>query len=379
MSITIVGDVYSLEERARVQGYLASVWGISSFVGPTLGGVFSEYVSWRWIFFINIPLCLLAAAMIQRQFRERVTRSRPQIDYVGACLLSTGLTLVILGILEGGQAWSWTSPQSLLILSIGAVLLVAFTFAERRAANPVLPLWVVQRRLLLASSLASCGVGAVVLGLSSYVPTFVQSVLGYGPLVAGFALATLTMGWPIAGSQSGKIYLRIGFRLCGLIGSSVVVVGTALLLLLGTDSSVVEVGAMCFVVGIGMGLVATPTLVAAQSSVEWRERGVVTGSNMFFRSMGSAVGVAVFGAIANASLAGHAHTAPSLSHALHMVFVAVLVVAVLTVVAVVFMPADRQSRQAATSSADSDPAETDEGRRSESASTASASTITPAP
>ena len=381
MSITIVGDVYSLEERARVQGYLASVWGISAFVGPTLGGVFSEYVSWRWIFFINIPLCLLAAAMIQRQFSEQVHRSRPRIDYLGASVLTAGLTLVILGVLEGGQAWSWTSVQSVLILAIGAVLLVAFTFIERRAVNPVLPLWVVQRRLLLTSSLASCGVGAVVLGLSSYIPTFVQGVLGYGPVVAGFALATLTMGWPIAGSQAGKVYLRIGFRLCGLIGALVVVVGTALLLLLGTSSNVVEVGAMCFVVGIGMGLAATPTLIAAQASVEWRERGVVTGANMFFRSMGSALGVAAFGAIANNRLAGHAHTPSTLSSALHLVFLAVLVVAATTVIAVALMPRDRQSRQVAeTSSADpSAVVTTNPDDRSDSTSTPSASTITPAP
>jgi multidrug resistance protein len=163
MSITIVGDIYTVEERARVQGYLASVWGISAVVGPTLGGVFSEYVSWRWIFFVNIPLALLAAAMIERRFHEKVTRSRPQIDYVGATVLTAGLTLLILGVLEGGQAWAWGSPQSIAILAVGALLLVAFGFVERRAPDPVLPLWVVQRRLLVTTSLASCGIGAIVL------------------------------------------------------------------------------------------------------------------------------------------------------------------------------------------------------------------------
>ena len=245
MAITIVGDTYTVEERSRVQGYLASVWGISSVIGPTLGGVFSEYVSWRWIFFINIPLCLTAATMIQRRFHEKVTRSRPVIDYAGAVTLTAGLTLVILGVLEGGQAWAWGSVQGVLILAVGAALLVAFVFIELRATDPVLPLWVLRRRLLLAGSLASCGIGAVVLGLSSYVPTYVQSVLGTGPVVAGFALATLTMGWPVAASQAGKVYLRIGFRLCSLIGASIVVVGAALLLLLGPSSAVVEVGAFC--------------------------------------------------------------------------------------------------------------------------------------
>ena len=387
MSITIVGDIYTIEERARVQGYLASVWGISAIVGPTLGGVFSEYVSWRWIFFVNIPLALLSGAMIERRFHERVTRSRPQIDYRGAALLTAGLTLLILGVLEGGQAWSWGSPQSVTILALGVVLLIAFAVVERTAPDPVLPLWVVRRRLLLTSSLASCGVGAIVLGLSSYIPTFVQDVLGTGPVVAGFALATLTMGWPIAGSQAGRVYLRIGFRYCGLIGASIVVIGSALLLLLGEHSSVAQVAATCFVIGLGMGLAATPTLIAAQSSVEWRDRGVVTGANMFFRSMGSAVGVAVFGAIANAALgadaktlqSGHVAAAP-LSSAVHDVFLAVLVLAVLTVAMVALMPPDRgQSRQPPAATGTATGAAAGAGADVESAGTASAKRITPAP
>src|SRR4051812_23985820 len=151
MSMTIVGDLYSLAERAKVQGYIASVWGISSVVGPTLGGVFSEYVSWRWIFFVNIPLCLIAAATIGLRFAERVERRRPRIDYAGAGVLTVGLTLVILGVLEGGQSWAWNSPQSVAVLGGGAVLLVLFVLIERRAADPVVPLRLLRRRLLVAT------------------------------------------------------------------------------------------------------------------------------------------------------------------------------------------------------------------------------------
>jgi multidrug resistance protein len=203
-TITIVGDLYSVQERAKVQGYIASVWGIASVVGPTLGGVFSEWVSWRWIFFINIPLCALAAAMILRGFHEHLDRGRPVIDYRGVALLTSGLTLVMLGVLEGGQAWAWDSPVSIAILAVGLVALIAFGLVERRAPEPVLPLWVFRRRLLVASGLTSAGVGAILLGVTSYVPTYVQLVLGTGPLVAGFALATLLLGWPIAASQAGR-------------------------------------------------------------------------------------------------------------------------------------------------------------------------------
>jgi EmrB/QacA subfamily drug resistance transporter len=339
-TITIVGDLYSVPERAKVQGYVASVWGIASVVGPTLGGVFSEYVSWRWIFFVNIPLCLLAATMIGRRFHERMEPGRrPVIDYRGAGLLTAGLTLLILGVLEGGQAWRWGSPAGVAVLGLGVLLLVVFAFAERRAVQPVLPLWVFQRRLLVVSGQLAIGVGAILLGLSSYVPTYAQDVLGTGPLVAGFALAALTLGWPISASQAGRLYLRFGFRTCALLGTSLVVIGAALMLTLDAQSSVLAVGAFCLVIGLGMGLTAAPTLIAAQSSVGWDERGVVTANNIFLRSLGSSLGVAVFGAIANAVIGPGAVTAEHLTTAVHRIFIGIVVVAVAMVVLAALMPA----------------------------------------
>jgi Na+/melibiose symporter-like transporter len=260
------------------------------------------------------------------------------IDYRGAALLTSGLTLLILGVLEGGQAWAWSSPISVAVLGAGAVLMIAFGLVERRAEEPVLPLWVFRRRLLLSSGLTSAAIGAILLALSSYVPTYVQVVLGTGPLVAGFALATLLLGWPLAASQSGRIYLRLGFRGCAMIGSVVVLGGCALLLLLGRDSSVYEVGAYCLVIGVGMGLTSPPTLVAAQSSVGWNERGVVTGSNIFLRSLGSSLGVAVFGAIANAELGSRGADPARLTTAVHHIVIGLVIVAAAMVVAVALMP-----------------------------------------
>jgi EmrB/QacA subfamily drug resistance transporter len=330
-TITIVGDLYSVQERAKVQGYVASVWGISSVVGPTLGGIFSEYLSWRWIFFVNIPLCLLAATMIVRKFAERVDRGRPAIDYRGAALLTVGLTLLILGILEGGQAWAWSSPVSIAVLAAGLAGLVVFGLVERTAAEPVVPLWIFRRRLLMVSGLYAVGIGAVLLGLTSYVPTYVQDVLGTGPLVAGFALAALTLGWPISASQAGKVYLRLGFRACMLIGTTLALAGTALLLLLGRDSSVPEVGAFCLIIGLGMGLAGSPSVIAAQSSVGWAERGVVTANNIFLRSLGSALGVAVFGAIANAAVGDGPVQPGPLTTAVHRIFAGIVIVVVVMI------------------------------------------------
>ncbi len=352
MSVTIAGDIYTLAERAKAQGYLASVWAISAVVGPTLGGLFAQYLTWRWIFFVNIPLCALAAWMLVRKFNEPLRpRVRRQIDYLGSASLTIGCTLLILGLLEGGQAWAWDSGISIAILAGGALLIALFVAVQRRAAEPVLPLWVFTRRVLLASAVIALLVGAVLLGLTTYVPTFVQTVLGTGPLVAGFALATLTIGWPISAALSGRLYLRLGFRQTALIGSVLVVTGAGLCTLLGSSSSVWQVAATCFVVGLGMGLVASPTLIAAQSSVGWTERGVVTANNLFFRSIGSAVGVAVFGAIANTTLGGATAstvTPAALAEATHDVFVAALILAVVMVAAAFLLPGGRPSAAQAT-------------------------------
>ena len=170
MGITIAGDIYTIAERAKTQGYLASVWGISSVVGPSLGGVFSALDAWRWIFFVNVPLGALAAFLIIRNFHEVIEKRKHKVDYLGASLLTAALSLLILALLEGGQAWAWNSWQSIGAFALGGVLLVLFVLVERRAPEPILPLWVFSRRLLLTTSLIALGVGAVLIGLTSYVP-----------------------------------------------------------------------------------------------------------------------------------------------------------------------------------------------------------------
>jgi EmrB/QacA subfamily drug resistance transporter len=344
MAVTIAGDIYTVAERARVQGYLASVWAISAVVGPTLGGFFSQFLSWRWIFYVNVPLCFLAAWMLLRAFHETVEHRKHRVDYLGAALLTVSLSLLILAVLEGGQAWEWNSPQSIGSFGIGAALLVGFVLAERRAAEPVLPLWVLSRRLLLTTALLSLGVGAILIGLTSYVPTYLEGVLHVTPFLAGLTLAVLTIGWPISATLSGRLYLRIGFRNTVLIGMVFVVGGTATLAVLAFAPSVILVALCCLVVGLGLGLVATPGLIVAQASVAWNERGVVTGTNLFARSIGSAVGVAIFGAVGNAIIvaSGASDTDPvAIESASASVFAAVAIAAVATVAAALAMPRHR--------------------------------------
>ncbi len=372
ISMTIVGDQYTVEERGKVQGYLATVWAMASVIGPTLGGVFAEYLSWRWIFYVNVPVGAIAVVVLVLQFTETDERRKRRIDYLGAALLTLGCSLLILGLLEGGVAWGWGSVQGVLIFAISAAMLIAFVFVERRAVEPVVPLWVFSKRTLVGGNLASLIIGALLIGMSSYLPTFAEGVLGTGALVAGLTLGAMTVGWPLSASQAGRIYMRLGFRDTALIGSVFVVIGALLIALLPIGATVWEAAGAAFVLGVGLGLASVPTLVAVQSTVGWNRRGVVTGTNMFNRSMGSASGVAVLGAIANATLANRfahppaavaGHLPPSadatslvlgghldpaspvdafvrsaLYDATHNVFVVMFVISVVIVGAVLLMP-----------------------------------------
>jgi EmrB/QacA subfamily drug resistance transporter len=347
IGMTILGDIYTLQERAVVQGYLASVWAMAALVGPTLGGVFSDTIGWRWIFFVNLPLGAAAGWVLWRRFSEKIERRRHRIDYLGSVLLGLGGTLLLLALLEGGVEWAWDSGVSILLFVASVALLVAFVLVERRAAEPVLPLWVFRMRVLNVTNAGSLVVGILLMGLSSYVPLYSQRVLGTGALVAGLALAAMTIGWPIAAATAGRLYLSIGFRATLSIGAVVAVVGALILLSVDGDSSVYHLALACFVMGLGFGYVASPGVVAAQTAVSWSSRGVATGANMFSRSVGSAVGVAIFGAVVNSYVSSRLDSSdPDIQHvsaailepAIHDVFLVTVFITLALLVVGFLMP-----------------------------------------
>ncbi|MDR1238328.1 MAG: MFS transporter [Propionibacteriaceae bacterium] len=359
MSMTIVGDIYSVAERGRVQGYLSSVWAISSVVGPALGGVFAQFGSWRWIFGVNVPLCLVAGWALIRSYQEKVTQVKHRIDYLGAATLTVGLTALILALLQGGNGWAWLSGPSLLTIGIGVLAIALFCLVERRAAEPVLELSLLARRLIRTMALISFGIGALIIGVTSYAPTYLENSIGIAPLVSGAAVAALALGAPLSASISGRLYMKYGFRWTILLGAGVAITGASGLAATGPWPNPVTVAVMCFVIGFGVGWMGAPSLIAGQASVEWSERAVVTGVNVFARTAGSAVGVAIFGAIAN-NLITHgagANDYVTIVDASTWVFVAVAITAVLIWLTSLALPTGRVDDPAYTAATAEDDTE----------------------
>jgi EmrB/QacA subfamily drug resistance transporter len=307
---TLAGDLYKVEERGAVQGWLSSVWGVAAIVGPLLGGALAEYASWRWIFFVNVPVGLAALALLGVFLHESFERREHRIDYAGAALVLAALGTLIFGLLQGGQAWAWLSWQSALVFALTAGFFVALVGAERRAAEPVMPGWLWRRRVLLGANLATLGMGLVMMAPSVYLPTFLQSVRGQGAIAAGLVLACVSIGWPVASALSARVYLRFGFRDTALVGAVIVLLAALAFVAMPRPRLVWWIVIDQIALGAGFGLVSTPMLVGEQSVVGWAQRGVVTGSNMFSRYLGQSLGAALFGAIFNAAISTRLAAAP---------------------------------------------------------------------
>lgn len=301
MSATLAGDLYSLRERGRIQGYLASVWGISSILGPLAGGIIVQHLHWHWIFWLNLPFGIASLALIGLFLHEKVEHRERSVDYVGAALLLAGLSAMMLALT---QAESWGVSWALLLGAGGLVLLGLFYRQQRAAPDPMMHLELWASEIIRRGNLAILCAGIAMIGLITFLPTFVQGVLGRSALVAGFTLSGMSIGWPIASVVAGRTFVRLGVRTLARAGGVFVTVGAAIVAIFATRGPL-EAGLGAFLMGMGFGLLNTTYIVAIQTSVPWAQRGVATATNMLMRNLGNAIGAAMLGGVLNVRLASY--------------------------------------------------------------------------
>lgn len=302
ITVTILGDVFGLEERARLSGLFSLVWGLASILGPPVGGLLTELLSWRFIFYVNLPIGLLAIGLLWLTLQERVERRPHRIDYLGSALLATGLVALQLGILEAQQEAGRPPTASLALVAVSLALGWLFVRNERRVAEPVLPLDLFRNRLIAISSVGSLLTGAVLLSTTSFLPPFVQGVLGLGASMAGWPLVTMSVAWAAASAVVGRVIVRAGYRVSGVLGGVCLVCGAAALAAGVGGRALVPISVAVGVMGFGFGALTLTFVLSVQNAVPWERRGVATSANQLFRTIGGSLGVSAAGAVFAATL-----------------------------------------------------------------------------
>ncbi len=301
--LTIIGDIFALEERARVQGLFSGVWGLSSVVGPFVGGLIVDHFTWRWVFFINIPFGLVSMLLLVIFLKENVERKKRSLDYLGTATLTGSIVALLFALLQGGTSWAWLSVQSIALFVVAAVLFVVFVRVEQRVQEPILPLDLFKNRIITISSIGGVALGVLMFGITSYVPLFVQGVKGGSATSAGITLGPLLLAWPIAATLSGKIAINYGYRFTAVMGMFTAALGVAMTMFFNAQTSLAFIIIAMVLIGTGLGFASSVFILSVQNAVPWNLRGVATATTQFFRTIGGTIGVAIMGTILNAQMA----------------------------------------------------------------------------
>jgi EmrB/QacA subfamily drug resistance transporter len=354
VALTIVADLYPVRERGKVQGYLASVWAISAIVGPMAGGVIIRNLSWAWIFWINVPIGIIAAAGFICFLKEGKTNQGRSIDIAGAVLFTTAVTTLMIALTEAEGSSVWIAA------AVFCVSLFLFAVHEQRASNPIISFALWSRRAIAATNGVAVLASMALMGLTTFLPMYVQGVLQRSPVVAGLALTTLLVGWPAAATVAARTFVMFGLRRTMLAGCVLLPLGAVIFVVLTPDSSPITAAFGSLVMGCGMGLVSVTSLVMIQEIVPWSERGSATASNIFARNLGSTLGATVLGAVLNLGLSrsgkmissdqlrlllevqdrdgGASRTLLALQDALHLTFGAMLLISLVIVFMAALVP-----------------------------------------
>jgi len=387
IALTIIADLYPIERRLRIQGLFSGVWGFAAIVGPLVGGFLTDHVTWRWIFFVNIPAGLTATAILMLGFHEPAVSRSGVVDYAGIGLLSAGATVLLLLLFWGGHAFPWISLPAVALAGLSTLLVLFFIRVEARSEYPFLPFRLFENRIVTVASVGGFLLGVSMFGAIAYVPLFVQGVIGTSATAAGTALMPFMVMWTVSSVIGGRATLLWGYRPTTMGGMMLLVTGFFLLTRLTAQATVQTVFVDMVVLGSGMGLTATMFIIAMQNAVERPLGGLVTSINLFTRNIGSAIGVSAQGAVlvgilgarlqamagrahpglppivdpqavldadfqARLTPAGHEVIRQALAHALHGTFVLGLgLVALGLATVVLFMPAGSVTEHAPAAAA----------------------------
>ena len=305
ISMTMVADIYTLQERGKMQGLFSGVWALSSIVGPAAGGLITDLLSWRWVFYINIPFGLASVAGLFLFYTEVTERRKHRLDILGTVSLTAAIALLLLALLEGTGLWGWQDSRTLATIGLSGAGLLLFFWQENRVPEPMLPLALFRNPVIAVSSIGSVVLGTILFCAAAYVPMFTQGVLGGTAIDAGMTLAPMSIGWPIASTTAGWLLIRVGYRPFLIMGAATCMGGCLILSSATAASGTGAVMLAMLFVGIGLGFMSTPYLLSVQNAVPRNQRGVATGSVQFFRTIGGSIAVAALGGVLNAHLYTH--------------------------------------------------------------------------
>ncbi|TCS92853.1 MDR family MFS transporter [Hazenella coriacea] len=298
---TIIGDIYPYEQRAKIQGLFSAIWGLSGIIGPLVGGFLVDFVTWRWIFYLNIPFGLIAVVMLWIFLKEDQleTGTKKKIDYWGALTFTIAVTSFIYALLAGGTTYAWDSPVMIGLFLIGGLFLVIFFWIESKFSEPMLPLPLFKVPAIIVSNSTGFLSSMILIGITVYLPLWVQGVYGQGATEAGLALLPMSIGWPIGATWGGRLMLKIGPRKTAVLGLIALLFGSIWLSMVSAQTPYGYLIVIMSIIGFGFGFMTTVMSVVVQSSVEWNMRGVANSSNTFLRMLGQTLGVAIFGTMFN--------------------------------------------------------------------------------
>jgi len=344
ITFTIIGDIFTFEQRAKVQGLFSSVWGIAGLFGPLVGGFLVDFVSWHWIFFLNLPFGLIAIWIIGKHLEERIEKQKRKIDYGGAITFTIGSTALLYLLLSGGSSFQWNSVMTYVLLVVVILFIGVFIRIQMKHPVPLIPIKLFQNREILIPNLVSFLASIILIGLTTYIPLWIQNVLHQGATFSGFILLPMSIGWPLGATIGSRYLIKVGPKPVSLIGISLLTLASLTLPLITTSSPIWMMVGIIFVMGLGFGLSITTFTIVVQSAVGWELRGAATSSNTFVRTLGQAIGVAVLGSFLNQQI-GSTPTSASLATGIHDIFLIMAGIAVISLAVTFLVPKKRREEE----------------------------------